>query len=287
MAPFEALYGRKCITPLLRSGVGEQSLFGPDIIKDAEEKVHLIRDRLKIAQSRQKSYADSKRRKVTYEVGDRAYLRLSPLRGVKRFGVKGKLAPRFEGPFKVLARKGEVAYELELPESLSAVHNVFHVSQLKKCHPEMANTPLRDTIPLEEVQLESDLTSEEKPIKILETSERVTQTKTIKFCKVQWSHHTEEDATCEREYELEKTTRTYLLANPNLEGEIHLKGVRLVTSQNVNKFKICMHAFIAFSCTKIHRKCTTPLLWSGVGEQSLFGPVIIKDAEEKVRLIKR
>jgi hypothetical protein len=95
----------------------------------------LIRDRLKIAQSRQKSYANSKRREVAYEVGDRAYLRVSPLRGVKRFGVKGKLAPRFVGPFKVLARKGEVAYEVELPESLSVVHNVFHMSQLKKCHP--------------------------------------------------------------------------------------------------------------------------------------------------------
>jgi hypothetical protein len=103
---------------------------------------------------------------------------------VKRFGVKGKLAPRFVGPFKILARKGEVAYELELPESLSAVHNVFHVSQLKKCHTEMADTPLRDIIPLEEVQLESYLTYEGKPIKILEALERVTRTKTIKFCKV-------------------------------------------------------------------------------------------------------
>jgi hypothetical protein len=184
MAPFEALYGRKCTTPLLWNGVGEQSLFGPDIIKDAEEKVRLIRDRLKIARSRQKSYADSKRREVTYEVGDRAYLRVLPLRGVKRFGIKGKLAPRFVGPFKVLARKGEVTYELELPESLSAVHNVFHVSQLKNCHPGMGDTLLRDTILLEEVQLESDLMYEEKPIKILETSERVNRTKTIKFCKV-------------------------------------------------------------------------------------------------------
>jgi hypothetical protein len=160
-----------------------------------------MRDRLKIAQSRQKSYADSKSREVTYEVGNRAYLRVSPLREVKRFGVKGKLAPRFVGPLKVLARKGEVAYELELPESLSAVHNVFHVSQLKKCH-QMADTPLRDKIPLEEVQLESDLTYEEKPIKILETSQRVTRTKTIKFCKVQWSHHTEEEETWEQEDEL-------------------------------------------------------------------------------------
>ena len=174
-------------------------MFCPDIIKEAEEKVRLIKDRLKIAQSRQKSYADSKQREVTYEVGDRTYLRVSPLRGVKRFGIKGKLAPRFIGPYKVLSRKGEVAYELELPEVLSAVHNVFHVSQLKKCHPEMAETPLRDTVPLEEVQLESDLTYEEKPVKILETAERITRTKTIRLCKVQWNHHTEDEATWERE----------------------------------------------------------------------------------------
>jgi hypothetical protein len=155
---------------------------------------------------------------VTYEVGDRAYLQLSPICGVKRFGVKGKLAPRFVGPFKVLARKGEVAYELELPESLSTVHNVFHVSQLKKCHPEMAGTPLRDTIPLEEVQLESDLMYEEKPIKILETSERVTRTKMIKFCKVQWSHHTEEEATWEREDELREDHPHLFASQPESRG---------------------------------------------------------------------
>jgi hypothetical protein len=218
MAPFEALYGRKCTTPLLWSGVGERSIFGPDIIKDAKEKVRLIRDGLKIAQSRQKSYADSKHIEVTYEVGDRAYLRVSPLHGVKRFGVKGKLAPPFVGPFKVLARKGEVAYELELPEPLSAVHNEFHVSQLKKCHPEMADTPLRDTIPLEEVQLESALTYEEKPIKILETSKRVTRTKTIKFCKVQWSHHTKEEATWEREDELREDHPHLLASQPESRG---------------------------------------------------------------------
>jgi hypothetical protein len=171
----------------------------PDIIQEAEEKVRLVKDRLKIAQSRQKSYADNKRRDVTYEVGDRAYLRVSTLRGVKRFRIKGKLAPRFVGPFKVLSRKGEVAYELELPEILSAVHNMFHVTQLKKCHPDMSETSLRDTVPLEEVQLESELSYKEKPIKILEIAERNTRTKTVKFCKVHWSHHTEEEATWEHE----------------------------------------------------------------------------------------
>ena len=104
------------------------SCFGPDLIKESEDKGKLIRDRLKVAQSRQKSYADSKRKEVTYEIGDRAYLWVSPLRGVKRFGVKGKLAPRFVGPYRVLERMGEVAYKLELPEGLSGIHDVFHVS---------------------------------------------------------------------------------------------------------------------------------------------------------------
>ena len=122
--------------------VGDRQLFGPNVIKESEENVKLIRDRLKVAQSRQKSYADSKRKEVVYEIGDRAYLRVSPLGGVKRFGVKGKLAPRFVGPYRVLERMGEVAYKLELPEGLSGVHDVFHVSQLKKCHAEMANIPL-------------------------------------------------------------------------------------------------------------------------------------------------
>ena len=96
--------------------VRDRQLFGPDLIKESEQKVKLIRDRIKVAQSRQKSYADSKCKETVYEVRDRVYLRVSPLRGVKRFGVKGKLAPRFVDPYKVLERMGEVAYKLELPK---------------------------------------------------------------------------------------------------------------------------------------------------------------------------
>ena len=99
---------------LLWDEVGDRQFFGPDLIKESERKVKLIRDRLKVAQSRQKSYADSKHKETVYEVGDRVYLRVSPLRGVKRFGVKGKLAPRFVGPYQVLERMGEVAYKLEI-----------------------------------------------------------------------------------------------------------------------------------------------------------------------------
>ena len=129
---------------------------------------------------------------------------------------------------------GEVAYKLELPEGLSRVHDVFHVSQLKKCHAEMADIPLRDTVPLEAIQLDNNLTYEEKPVKILEFASRVTRSKVIKFCKVQWSHHTEDEATWEREEDLLKDHLTYFLANPNLEGEVHLKGGRFVTSQIFN-----------------------------------------------------
>ena len=105
--------------------VGDRQLFGPDLIIESGETVKLIRDRMKVAQSRQRSYADSKRKEVVYEIGDRAY-RVSPLRGVKRFGVKGKLVPRFVGSYRVLEPMGEVAYKLELPEGLSGVHDVFH-----------------------------------------------------------------------------------------------------------------------------------------------------------------
>lgn len=188
------------------------------MIRDAEEKVKLIRDRLKIAQSRQKSYADEKCKEVTYEVGDRAYLRVSPIHGIKRFGIKGKLAPRFVGPYKILEHRGEVAYQLELPESLSGVHNVFHVSQLKNCHAEMMDVPLRDTVPLEAIQLESDLTYKEKPVKILETAERVTRTKTIKLCKVQWDHHIEEEATWEREEDLRQDHPHLFASRPESRG---------------------------------------------------------------------
>src|ERR1043165_6609833 len=115
MAPFEALYVRKCRTPLNWSQTGEGKIVGPDVLKEAEEQVQLIRERLKTTQSRQKSYANPKHREVTFAVGDFAYLRVTPLKGMQRFHVKGKLAPRYVGPFEDIARRGQVAYQLSLP----------------------------------------------------------------------------------------------------------------------------------------------------------------------------
>lgn len=133
MSPFEALYVRKCRTPLMWSEVGERTFFGLATIVEAEENMAKVRENLKTTQSRQKSYVDKRRRDLSFEVGDYVYLKVSPLRGTKRFHVKGKLSPRFMGPYLVTRRIGKVAYEMELHQELVGVHPMFHVSQLWKC----------------------------------------------------------------------------------------------------------------------------------------------------------
>jgi hypothetical protein len=134
---------------------------------------------------------------LIFEVGDFVYLNVSPMRGLKRFKVKEKLSSRYIGPFKILERKGEVAYKLELPDSLSDMHDIFHVSQLKK----FLRVP-EEQLPMEELDVNEDLTYSEYPIRILETSHRITRSKVINMCKVQWSHYLEDEATWEREDEL-------------------------------------------------------------------------------------
>ncbi|WVZ63843.1 hypothetical protein U9M48_013441 [Paspalum notatum var. saurae] len=173
---------------------GERVTFGPDLVTQAEEQVKFIHDNLKRAQSRQKSYSDKRRRPLVFEKDDHVYLRVSPMKGVHRFGVKGKLAPRYVGPFKITEQCGPVAYRLELPPHLAAVHDVFHVSQLKKC----LRVP-EEVINTSQIQIKPDLTYEEKPIKILEQKQRSTRRRTINFYKVQWSNHSEEEATWEQE----------------------------------------------------------------------------------------
>ena len=149
---------------------------------------------MKIAQSRQKSYADKKRQSTLFQVGDHVYLRVSPMKGVQRFGVKGKLAPRYVGPFLIIEQCGPVAYRLELPAHLSAVHNIFHVSQLRKC----LRVPEK-VLDIEKLQVEPDLVYPEYPIKIVDHKTRVTRNQTSDFYKVQWSNHSEREATWETE----------------------------------------------------------------------------------------
>jgi hypothetical protein len=133
MAPFEMLYGRRCRTPLFWNETGERKIFGPDILQEAEKQVRMIRENLQVVQSRQKSYVDHRRREHGFEVRDFVYLNVSPMRGLHRFKVRGNLALRFIGPFKILEKRGEVAYQLELSPHLSDVYDMFHVSQLQKC----------------------------------------------------------------------------------------------------------------------------------------------------------
>jgi hypothetical protein len=170
MSPFEALYGRKCQAPLMWSNVGKRTREGAAFIKEEEEKVSLIRKRLLEAQSRQKSYADNRRRELSFEEGDFVYLKVSPMRGVKRFQVKGKLAPQFVGPYPIIGRIGPAAYRLQLPESMSDIHNVFHVSQLCKC----LKVP-ESHIAEEIIQIQKDLQYREKPVKILDSAIRKTR----------------------------------------------------------------------------------------------------------------
>jgi hypothetical protein len=197
MTPFELLYGRKCRTPLFLNEPGENQIFGSDILQEAERQVQMLRENLRLAQSRQKNYANNRRRELRFQVGDFVYLKVSPMRGLCCFKIRGKLAPRYIGPFKILEQRGEVAYQLELPLQLSDVHDAFHVSQLRKC----LRVP-EEQMPLEELTIGEDLTYQEYPVKILDTSDKVTQNNRYKICKVQWSDHIEEEATWEKEDQL-------------------------------------------------------------------------------------
>jgi hypothetical protein len=163
MSPFEALYGRQCHITLNWIESGEKAIFCQDIVDEAEATIHHIQDNLKTAKSHQESYANERHRPLQFEVGDRVYLKVLPMNGVKRFGVKGKLSPRYIGSFLILEKCGNVAYKLELPLSLARVQNIFHVSQLKKC----LKAPVEVVLP-EVAPLEADLTYPEHPIKILD-----------------------------------------------------------------------------------------------------------------------
>jgi hypothetical protein len=194
MAPFEVLYGRRCRTPLNWIEPGEKVIFGPNIIEAAESIVHRIQENLKPAKSCQETSANKRCRPLELEDGNHVYLRVSPMKGMKRFGVKGKLAPRYITSFPIVEKCGTVAYKLDLPPSLAGVHDIFHVSQLKKC----LKAPVNIVLP-EVTLLEADLSYPEHPIKVLDQKDRVTRHKTIKFFKIQWSNHSKEEATWEIE----------------------------------------------------------------------------------------
>ncbi|GJT24072.1 putative reverse transcriptase domain-containing protein [Tanacetum coccineum] len=178
-APFEALYGRKCRSPIMWAEVGEGHLIGPELVQETIEKITQMNDRLKAARDRQKSYANKRRKPLEFSVREHVLLNVSPWKGVVRFGKKGKLAPRFVGPFEITERIDSVAYRLRLPEELNGVHDTFHVSNLKKCLPDPTLQ-----IPLDEIRVDAKLKFMEEPMEILEREFKKLKRSRIAIVKV-------------------------------------------------------------------------------------------------------
>ncbi|GJY94879.1 putative reverse transcriptase domain-containing protein [Tanacetum coccineum] len=198
-APFEALYGRKCRSPVIWTEVGESQLIRPEIVQETTEKIVQIRERLKTARSRQKSYADKRRKPLEFQVGDRVLLKVSPWKGVVRFGKKGKLAPRYVGPFKTWECVDRGLVALKLPQELSCVHDTFHVSNLKKClvEPDVQ-------VPLDEIEIDENLRFVEEPIEIVERDVKKLKRRRIPLVKVRWNSRQGAEYTWEREDQFQK-----------------------------------------------------------------------------------
>ncbi|GKD48229.1 putative reverse transcriptase domain-containing protein [Tanacetum coccineum] len=182
-APFEALYGRKCRSPVCWAEVREAQLTGPEIIHETKEKIFKIRDRMQAARDRQKSYADKRRRPLEFEVGDKVMLKVAPWKGVIRFGTHGKLNPHYIGPFQILERIGPVAYRLELPQELS-----------REC---LSDDTL--VIPLEEIQLDDKLNFVEEPLEIMDREVKQLKRSRIPIIKVRWNARRGPEYMLERE----------------------------------------------------------------------------------------
>ncbi|GKD50817.1 putative reverse transcriptase domain-containing protein [Tanacetum coccineum] len=181
-APFEALYGRKCRLLIMWAEVREGHLIGPELVQETTEKISQIKDRLKAARDRHKSYADKRRKPLEFSVGDYVLIKVSPWKCVVHFGKKGKLTPRFVGTFEIIKKVGTVAYQLDLPEELNGVHDTFHVSNLKKC---LADPTLQ--VPLDEIRVDDKLNFMEEPMEIMEREFKKLKQSRIAIVKVWWN----------------------------------------------------------------------------------------------------
>ncbi|KAL0546510.1 hypothetical protein IC582_016420 [Cucumis melo] len=194
MAPFEALYGKCCRSPVCWGEVGEQRLMGPELVQSTNEAIQKIRSRMQTAQSRQKSYADVRQKDLEFDVGDKVFLKVAPMKGVLRFERRGKLSPRFVGPFEILERIDPVAYRLALPPSLSAVHDVFHVSMLRKYMSDPSHV-----VDYEPLEIDENLSYTKQPVEVLAREVKMLRNREIPLVKVLWWNHRVEEATWERE----------------------------------------------------------------------------------------
>ncbi|XP_059285589.1 uncharacterized protein LOC132039057 [Lycium ferocissimum] len=190
MVPYEALYGRHCRSPIGWFEPIEVELLGPDSVHEAFEKMNLIVQRLKTTQSRQKSYTDMRRRELEVDVGYKVFLKVSPMKGVVRFGRKYKLSPHFISPYEIVRRIGKVSYELKIPSEMSMVHPVFHILILRLYKPDPSHVLIHKVIEVNE-----GLSYEEEPVQILDRQVRRLRTKDVASVKVLWRNNNTEEAT--------------------------------------------------------------------------------------------
>ncbi|KAK9109934.1 hypothetical protein Sjap_017994 [Stephania japonica] len=180
MPPYEALYGRPCRSPACWAEPEDTVTIGPEIVVDHTEKIRQIRQRLRAAQDRQKKYADRYHDSLSYEVGDMVYLKVSPWKGRRGLGLR-EAAPRFIGPYRVVAKVGSVAYRLDLPAELAGIHPTFHISMLR-----LARTGPRPMVDVRQVDVQPDATYEERPLAILDRKIRTLRTREIAKVLVRW-----------------------------------------------------------------------------------------------------
>ncbi|WOH03791.1 hypothetical protein DCAR_0623191 [Daucus carota subsp. sativus] len=208
MAPYEALYGRKCRSPLYWDKEGTIILEGPELVQNAVDKVNIVKAKLKATQDRQKSYVDQNRREMEYQVGDKVFLKVSPWKGVMRFSNKGKLSPRYIGPYEIIEKIGPLAYKLALPPELSQIHDVFHVSMLRRYRSDPTHV-LKDP----GIEINDNLSYIEEPVKIIGHKTKQLRNREIPLVKVLWRNHAVEEATWETEEHM-RSKYPHLFDNP-------------------------------------------------------------------------
>nr|GEX61348.1 putative reverse transcriptase domain-containing protein [Tanacetum cinerariifolium] len=206
-APFKALYGRKCRSPICWAEVGDSQLTGSEIIHETTEKIVQIKSCIQAARDRQKNYVDVRQKPFEFQVGDKVMLKVSPWKGVIRFSKRGKLNPRYIGPFKIISKVGAIAYRLKILKQLSRVHSMFHVLNIKKC---ISDDTL--AITLDEIQIDDMLYFIEEPIEIMDCDVKRLKQSHIPIVKVRWNSRRGPEFTWERKDQMKKK-HPYLFAD--------------------------------------------------------------------------
>nr|GEX68692.1 putative reverse transcriptase domain-containing protein [Tanacetum cinerariifolium] len=283
-APFEALCERKCRSTILWDEIEESRLIGQKLVQETTDKVVLIKEKLKATRDRQKSYADNRRKPLEFEVEDRVLLKVSPWKGMIRFGKKGKLAPRYVGPFEILERIRPIAYQLRLPGELSSVHDTFHVSNLKRC---LADANLH--VPLDEIKIDKTLRFVEEPVEIIDREVKSLKRSKILIVKkalgtrldMSMAYHPQTDGQSERIIQTLKDMLRACVIDFGGSWDVHL----LLSEFYYNN---SYHAIIQCALFEAlyGMKSRSPILWAEIEESGSIGLELVQETTDKVVLIK-